>query len=329
MGWTITSWQPGADWSSAAVLDEFRTAQVERRHVSTSASNPIVSQLSAGDDAQNYNWWLTLQGFIEQVVGDFVVSHDSGVKRAVGYFDNTSLAGGGNSFGHYSDLADLFSHMGLGYSDWRRYVDAPPAQGGTVQYGSMQQGDIIGHWLFEDLMTAFNGLIWTEDAFSSYVINGYEGIEAGEETWAGAKAGAEADYGLDASGYTAQMEATAYGQLRHDGYRAVLTREYGKGVFAIPPSGYDYAATVDCYWLSEDGGGVYDNQGDDLIEDKLSFSSSVNYPSGTGPSFDGDTIGDATKPAWCSEPNGGSTKRGYYTNGGHGLWRWTGFSSQA
>ena len=185
----------------AATWNEVESARVERAQVITPdgvygrtvAAGQIFSAATAAEKQQ----------WVKDSLGYFVVSHAGGSAHASGHYQDAT------SIPHYADLAAVFSAAGLGYSNWRRYT-VHPDDGGTVQYGQAQPGDIIGQWILEDLQAVMLVLVWvapspsgTEGGIYGTAPGGagrYSDANSGDQgTWADAKAAALAGY-ADAGG---------------------------------------------------------------------------------------------------------------------------------
>jgi len=158
MGWSIdwaTVVDADADWAAVTNVQDFQKA-VNERHAAITRTT-TVSLKNAGDDVQAHQWIEDLQTWVEARYGYFVRSHDAGVERSAGYYDDGTTDPADDV---YSSLADLFSRAGLETATWRAY-ETHPDDGGADQSRKIQGADIIGPWLFEDLQAVLNALIWT------------------------------------------------------------------------------------------------------------------------------------------------------------------------
>ena len=318
MTWTITNWA-NADWSAAAILNEFINAINER----ASAAGGGVSSAAAvavGDDVQRVEFFRNLQTWIESYLGAFVVSHVAGVPRSSGCFDNTA------SIDSYANLAAVFSAAGLEYSNWRRYTTHPD-EGGGVAYGQMQAGDIIGPWIFEDLQKCLNVLVWTKIGCDITGGDSYEG-RGSDTDWATAKAIAEAAWARTGDGNWPHTYSTAW--TFGSKYYAVLSRRTGHFSASVW-NGVNRSAD---FYIKATKPTVFDAYGDDVIEDKWSFWLADEPANEETTIVSSSQFGDASvmpNNPWCDKPPPENT-RGWDSSGG--MWmvlRWNvagGFSYQ-
>lgn len=233
MVWTITNWA-NADWSDAAILNEFVDA-VNERADAVGYGIPPVPVVNIGDDVQAVAFFLQFQQWIESDLTKFVVSHDAEVKRSAGYYDGRTTI---------DTWPNLTAILGTG---WRRYT-VHPDQAGGVAYGQMQRGDIIGPWIFEDIQKVLNKLIWTlelcswrskeENNQKSSNSGGWFGPD-GAAAWRDCKAASEAAWGVLASNdlYPGEMTDGQYyaaGSPPLAYYYAHQTKRYAYGHLTNP-----------------------------------------------------------------------------------------------
>jgi len=129
MAWTATA---GETWQN--LLDEITLAYSERRQ----AIGQSAYTASDGKDVQAASYWTTLQNWLED-------NCDS-------YVDHTATIQGASSIPMFT-VSSWRSAASLG-SGFRRKVNI----GDGFSYGTMQAGDIIGPWIFEDLQKGFGAL---------------------------------------------------------------------------------------------------------------------------------------------------------------------------
>ena len=130
------------------LLDEITLAYSERRQAIGQASYTPEK----GRDVQAVEYWTTLQEWLENNCAQFI-NHIAG-----------PLTGDATEF-LFFDLETWRDAAGLDEDGFRRSVD-----GVNFSYGTMQKGDIIGPWIFEDLQKGFGALRWsakTTDVASS------------------------------------------------------------------------------------------------------------------------------------------------------------------
>ena len=317
------AWTPIADdfdAYSAAVINEYVGALNERRQalghgtIGTYAENDLVPNSQTIIRA-----W---QQWIEDNLGSFVVSHDAGVERAAGYYDNAA------TIDMYPDLAAVFSAAGIvGYTNWRRFRDDA-----FFAYGQAAEDDDYAIEIFEDLQKILNALKWTHGNGSGWTSLGesnWKLVTASGPTEAAAKAAAAAAYAVQVPvSINTTPSATSDTSA---GWNAGLERVYAYAQYntGAPPCArkIDFYYRADRWTLNE-----FDPNGDfnpGYIEGR------ANYFSMIGPTTDtnivSDRFGSLSQPGWS--PNAGPVMRGYFRV----LWpavntevvvRWTAFVYQ-
>ena len=297
MAWTITNWA-NADWSAAATLNEFVGA-VNERKLAMGQGGPVPT-VNAGDDVQTRSFLLQFQQWAEDSLGSFVAAWAGGEALGAGWYD------GAATIPHYASLAAVFAAAGLGYSDWRRYTTHPD-EAGSVAYGQMQAGDIIGPWIFEDLQKILNVLVWTKRDIG-WTEKVWYSSEEFAFSWASAKAAAEAAWSImEVSVSPAAASRGTY--YSASSYGALLSHSEASGQVANVWNGVTRHA--DWYIKAEAAGGdSWDDYGDDVLEGLFSLWSQDE------PATDGSTIISGTKlgtasvmpnTPWCAEPTPAAT----------------------
>lgn len=325
MAWTITNWA-NADWSDVDILNEFVDAINERDSARGGAGN-LASTISAGDDAQavgnspvfeNMRAW---QVAIESMYNTyFIVSHDAGTPRGAGYWDNKA------AILKYASLTELFSAAGLSpQTGWRRYTTHPD-ETGSVAYGQIVAGDIIGPWIFEDLQKVLNVLVHTDSVDSASLINGdtYSTGTGDDFDWETAKTEAEGNWARsgDVDEFYAHSRAEWIGSPSFI-YQVRMDRSSGE----VQLTGVWNDVTRDVDWYFRGAKYVtWDAQGDDVIEDKYSLWLTDAPATNSTTVVSSTEIGDASvMPDWCAQPNGGATGLGYAQSGANDharVFRW-------
>ena len=141
----------GFDWSDKAFLNEFVSAYNERNAV---ASTGAITPWNGGDlackESGNPSFNL-LQTNLESMCTGFV-NHDATIvgESAVPMF---SLA----TWRAEAGMSSGFRRATTWPTNWKNYADA------AFNYGKMQDGDIIGPWIFDDLQKGLASLQWTVD----------------------------------------------------------------------------------------------------------------------------------------------------------------------
>ena len=144
-----------ADWTTSQdteAANEIVLAYSERRQAIRQSA---VSALVSGDNAQDTTFWLGMQRWCETVV-----SASNHWQDRMYYLDHTvTIEGIGQcdfpfytlaAFRYNSGLIDGFRRATTWPTDWTDYADA------AYSYGTIQSGDIIGPWIYEDLQKALD-----------------------------------------------------------------------------------------------------------------------------------------------------------------------------
>ncbi len=172
-GWTEAAAPAvGDDWSNADYILEFIEAINERWRIAGSATNlrniastgpttyqniPLTAAGLRGWDVQYGAWGIasvipedtisirSLQEWIESMCTSFVkeMTYDGTATVPTSYASWTAF------------LTDT-----LGQASWRAY-EVHPDDAGADQIRKIEVGDIIGYWIWEDLKTACDALVWT------------------------------------------------------------------------------------------------------------------------------------------------------------------------
>lgn len=292
MAWTTVDWQD-ADWALLANINDFIKAINERAVAAGLGPGGEIAEKNLGDDVQAAAFWNSLQTWIEDHDGKFLISHDAGVKRSADYYDTTDVSEGAED---YSDIAATFSAAGLATATWRAYPQHP-TEGGEDQARKMEPGDIIGPWIFEDLQACLNVLIWTAtESFKATTTQKYYGTATDEATWADAKAVAEADWQLksDSSEY---MGSQAAGYRDANGFQAVIRR---MRIYQVS-SANSMNRRVRWQILTEEDDTAWDNHDDPVGDNEGWVVWLVDDPdtSGTSSTFNSNL---SSFPNWCPEP---------------------------
>lgn len=202
-----------------------------------------------------------------------------------------------------------------------------PMVGGTM-------GDVYGTWLLNETRTVLQHLKWLAAGAGGWSAFGGDSYHFGvgsADTWAGAKAAAEADWdGRSDEVANSAPEASSFGTF--DGsetYNASIVRyrekvqlgfqtQFGKDVeFYIGPA----TAT---------NGDTFDANGDTVSTSTLKlFESQAAVAAGTANLTSGWFGTLAIKPVWCADPTADgdhATARGYVGGGGRGVQKVSGFT---
>lgn len=149
---------PGnATWQ--ALLSEIALALRERMGALLPYRNaPALYELEDDRDVQYVGYWTSLQSYtqgaaikyVDHLHGPFATDPDTGEESVLLY-----------------SLATFREAAGLNASGFRRATEWDGITEPEWSYGSMEVGDIIGPWIFEDLQKAFKALKWTVKGSSS------------------------------------------------------------------------------------------------------------------------------------------------------------------
>jgi len=339
MGWN-RDWSSasGVPWITLTDVNDFIKAANERQGAINGQTDLYVEK-SVGDMATGHcrasgghNWIRDLQGFVQAQHNFFVVSHDAGVRRDPGHWE------GGAAPPHddcYGSLAEVFAAAGFPHSNWRRYT-VHPAEGGGVQYGVAQEGDVLGPWLLEDIQAALNVLVWRgtttrgtrpqqdwegAEWSNEGETNAYQGDGDPKATWPLAKADAEAKWGpwYQADDEPPQCHST--GSPWYSDYVAYLERYYA--YLATGEYLGDRACGVDFFAHASkppDAHMSWDANGDDVLEDAYSLWHSQTEPAGASgwrEIVSSAALGGTARPNWpgIPEPPPGGISHGYKVSG--------------
>ena len=126
------------NWQELAKINEIQLAYSE--HVQAIGGGAQANK-TEGVDIQSAAFWNVYQNWLENNCDSFV---NDGVV-IVGENDITMF-----------DVDTWRASAGLNASGFRRSTD-----GTNFSYGIMQEGDIIGDWIFDDLIKGFSALKWS------------------------------------------------------------------------------------------------------------------------------------------------------------------------
>jgi len=339
MGWN-RDWSSasGVPWIAVTDVNDFIKA-VNERQGAVNGQRDLYDEKAVGDMATGhcrasggYNWIQDLQGFVNTHYNFFVVSHDAGVQRNPNHWEGGATPPKDDRYG---SLAEVFAAAGLAYSDWRRYT-VHPSEGGDVQYGVAQEGDVLAPWLLTDLQAVLNVLVWRGTTIrgtrgqgdwewaewsNEGETNAYQGDGDPQETWPLAKADAEAKWGPWYQADEEPPRCKSVGSPWYDDYVAYLERYYAYLVTGEYLG--DRACGVDFFVYAvkpSDDTVSWDANGDDVLEEAYSLWHSQTAAAGasgwreivsTAP------LGGTARPNWpgVSQPPPGGISHGYRVMG--------------
>ena len=147
---TITT---GTKYLSRDIVNEVVLAYSERRQC---LGDSAVAGAAVGFNLQTLSFWRGMQDWIET--------------NCVKWVDDTNFSTL-TEYDHPKDiaytLATFRTEAGLNASGFRRATAWP----GTFGYGKMQEGDIIGPWIVEDLQKAFDAMRWSFTAAEPFILD--------------------------------------------------------------------------------------------------------------------------------------------------------------
>lgn len=280
-----------------------------------------------GTDIQAASWLAVFQQFVIDNYGSFVKSHDTGTKRDRDWFGDSAqneTVDPGTLF-PYQSVADLFAAAGLETDTFRRYTTHPDDGGGDLA-GVIQAGDIIGHWLFEDLMKVFNALVWTGKNVS-WVSGGANNEAYGQEidavSWNAAMIGAHNDWGHESESDGVSPNASTSGTLVAGKYSAKTERGISKGQATVWNGlSRDITWYVRCIAVAGDTWSAQDDTG--ILEGKWSDwrldAPATDDPTVVSGAYLGASLGE---PAyWLSEPTGDWYFNGWVVSDEYAVVHW-------
>jgi len=140
-------------WSKVTFVNELWLTYQEHRRVRDQADAvPLFFQ--AGDDVQGAAWIYAMQSWIEANCIHFV-DHRIVEGQSRWFPNNSSFV-----LPMIPDFVELCNIAKISPYGWtRKYPDG--LGGVTETHGTIQRGDYIGHWIFDELQKAFDALRWT------------------------------------------------------------------------------------------------------------------------------------------------------------------------
>jgi hypothetical protein len=167
MSTVFTTISDGLDWQAKSFIEELVKGLSERAQAIGGSSRSI----SAGDDIQAVTFWSGLQDDLETICVEYI-DHTIDFSASTGFtaFDiDTWRAEAGIH-------ADGFRRATTWPTDWEDLDD--PA----YSYGTIQAGDIIGPWLFQDLQNGLSALKWSSAYASPGVTDSAYWYAIGEDS---------------------------------------------------------------------------------------------------------------------------------------------------
>jgi hypothetical protein len=282
---TITA---GLDWQPLAFINELVKGFSERRQASGGAAFDLVV---SGDALQDPAFWQALQNGIDGIVTSFC-DHVNGVpiagRTSVLMF---TLAAWRAAAGLHVDGWRRATEWDLATNDWTDPADA------MYSHGVLQDKDIIGPWLMDDLQKALSALKWTKKLAAVEHIDGSSKNGGGADAdCATARAACETDYntGSGAPGAYYFCQRTA-----DTSYSFYAWRDRSKCRASSVPNPAGVTLDYEVYGIPSAGFYAFqDLDGLGLVENVLCLLASAAGASGT--TLTTDFIGPATFPLDCA-----------------------------
>jgi len=324
----------GCDFLDVAVANEIRTAYQERIYYAMEWDLDI-GVWSAGDSATVKTWWKTFQQGLEYAIKnfDYWVDDDNSTYDPVGDsigITMHTLATWRASAGLHddgNDLADGTSFRRVWAWNANEYATIPWADGPVDtedlawDYGYIQDGDIFGYWIYQDLQNGLSALRWTRrNAYFYTNSTTRAGKGTDEADWATAIANAKSNYpGSAALGY---LVVGTYGQYvagrAGDDYQTWV--EGDTGYCRVTGMTTDVDCSVQFYGIARaahlpmTSNYVFDDNGNGWSQDV--YNDLGQSPLQSAETHDSTTlVGDDLSggwPTWCSDPTvSGDSARGY------------------
>jgi hypothetical protein len=278
---TFATLAQGDDWADCQYINEILTSYREHRLARGFSNGGKQAARVNDDDAHYYIWYAAIQSWIEANCVEFI-DHS---KTVTDYDDVQKYT-----------RATFRTAAGLNTSGFKRSTD-----GTTFSYGKVQEGDVVGRWIFTELQDALDALRWTTKT-------GY-----GDSTyWAGDEHAADGEpdprpdtvdeYDADSGNSTSALYTwrrawhLPWGQWPFD-YQYICNATHGKcKVTSIPNTGLSF--DWNCYGLAVASGANFRN-GEGIasvVEDKLWAVEDDSESSGTTTITGTTVIGGASKP---------------------------------
>ena len=276
-----TSITNGLNWQSTTFVNELITGVNQR--VQGLWSPPVITPVTNGTNIQSSGFWASLQTNLEACIDETLpVSH---------YIDQTVTIAGTDILVGLS-LANVRSRAGIhadGFSratawptNWLNVNDAAFSQ------GFVQEGDILGPWIFLQLQQFMSEMFWTAGIVSADVANYPNGrtktINQSDADCATSLANSSVNWA--ATGWTPAGVSAAYNVQRFcDGGNAINCSRYGSklktsrtdGIFGAPACNFDWSV----YFVADGGGRTFlDMDGLGLLDGKY-YNDQNGGPSAT------------------------------------------------
>lgn len=318
-------------WSTVVSMDrqfcdvayatEYKEAEDERNEDTRGNAGTVIS---SGDGFGN----------LQRIQTSLTTDITSWLNTAISPSDYTTLTST-TAFSDYNFTTASFFTLVNGGTGWRRYTTHPD-DGGSLLYGPIQAGDVIGDWLYEDIQAGFNLKVKRTQWGIWDTLNGGHtyGLGEFEADAATAKSAATTDFNAQPTGIAWTPESSTYldvfdGGTAPDTYTASMTRgasdmkielgfEYNYkcemkfhfiplavsgGTFHLQ----DATGLVENYWhlldtqtiLANDGN-IY-QYGSQIVNNTLLTTALTNWPSTPAPGLD-DSLGwiASTSSIWAT-----------------------------
>ena len=283
------------NWQTLSKINEIQLAYSERRQVIGQSASANTTE---GTDVQSASYWNIYQNWLESNCTSFV-NH--------------------GSIPDVFTLATWRASAGLNANGFRRSTD-----GSSFSYGNMQAGDIIGQWIFDDLIKGFSALKKTKSAGgwnnngennSIYVNSGWFYADTPEEAWAAAF-----DEAVQLFNNFSPVSANAYpeaeargGHRAWEGPKAAagIDRRYNYPNISGIPGSIEHSVKLWIKATPSGYSGQFDANGDAVSETYSIFQS---WGNSFDTSYQGNKIGSLILPNLPDYPDwiDGGARRGYF-----------------
>lgn len=301
MAFTSTGSGWDGDWSKQSFLNEIVAGLIERQRAVNLSPQGLVA---VGDDVQAASFLGGLQNSIYNLLSYFV-DHRRG-----NYSDMDGLPYWQADYPSNDHF--IFDAMAAGQVSWRRQV----VEGTFATEGSLEAGDIIGPWLFDDLQRALQLLLWISSwgNWGDQTNREHVGYSTDSSDWTTARDSAVTGFTTGPlTGRT--FGICAYTQLISAGlgsFAAEMRRAYGTLTAESLPT---LACAVDIYFPTLPGNYTFNNNGDmvQMAETGIGKLQKAHYAYNGSGSI-ALNVGDSSfaQPTWCAEPAvGESSGEGY------------------
>jgi len=337
MAWISLPAVQATDWSAVTFLEQFWKAMRERQQAL--GQTPLIIVPEVGCDCQYMGElgmavWPTgptdkfsvqcVQAWIEQNCHNFVATIDSGGSPVGNYHGQATI-----EMWSWTKIKDRILDHGGGNKGWThkdKFEGVP-----YTSYDKAYTGGYFGPWLWNELRTVFDELIWLKTTPSTaWTSNGETTQKYGDDfnnpNWDGAggcKDLTEQDYDADPGSDGGTDEPYCWTEASGGpNYQAAMVRGYAYG-YAGAPDGIAFTKDTDWYLKGElpPPGGDFDDNGQTITNDgNWARWTSENGQAGAAVQTSA-AFGSLAYPVWCDQP-GGAKAKGYGVGAVAVIWKY-------